>query len=83
MNPGKGEALMKIGSTVWLSRKSRSSRELTLTWELVRKGTGLMGTNSVTANLLIHEIFRRREIYGMKGYSGIRNKCIKTILLTH
>ncbi len=71
VNPGGGEALIKKGSILWLSRTQNRSRALRYSWELVRKGSGHVGTNSVSANHLIFEAIRRRLIPGLKSYRTI------------
>lgn len=67
VNPGRGEGLMRRGTKIWISRSKNKKRSLKWTWELMKKGKTLVGTNSVTANKLIGEALRRRYIIGFKS----------------
>jgi sugar fermentation stimulation protein A len=66
VNPGRGEGLMRRGALIWISRSRNKKRALKWTWELTKKGSTLVGTNSVTANTLIGEALRRGYIHGFR-----------------
>lgn len=67
VNPGRGEGLLKKGTVIWVSKSKKRGRKLKWTWELVKRNGVLVGTNSITANKLVHELLKQKLIKGFRS----------------
>ncbi len=66
VNPGRGEGLLRRGSTIWVSPADSKERALRWTWMLTRRHRTFVGTNSLTANDLVHQLLVQRLILGFR-----------------
>ncbi len=77
-NPGAMPALAAPGVTVWLSRSTKLSRKLPLSWELVEvefgAGRELVVVNTALANTVAAEALANGAIAELAGYANLRRE---------